>query len=350
MHVEKVIKIITNDEISPSICNQIMHHFILKEMKNLNDDEMQNHDVSEDLKMLGLIMKSLKSDRIYKSLAFSLLTVENAQAKSLEILPAACDIVRSIANLPEREFDGFKLAEEIINFRSQKNKRLDARALSRLICECIIMMAPQFALNSNIQPQYLDAEVVFAFSKKLLGLKKVLLPWFLSQDVESVLSNDRGDTNHDEVDSQQMNHPEFDSILDGDFIEDNNGDSSFDVLRCCMFLMQPSAHSMKLFFNLGMGKGTENKNVDLSEDVVNRISFCVNFGCGIDDDLLHIIIESVTMHSRAIDAKKAISLIELIMYNCRDKKDALFEVNDSEVIWDLYKLTEYVPKVSQTPK
>lgn len=351
MHVEKVIAIVTNVP-SLSVCNQVMSYFISKEIKNLEDDETQTPEISDELKMLELVIKTSDSNTMYKSLALSFLKILLLQEEE-ELSPSIgviCHLLRSIIQLLGKAFDGFALVEAIVNCNDQKMIRLkDYRLISRLIFECVIMMVPTSSIqkvhkSSQHERECENGNGILKFSNKFLKVKKILLSWFLCSDF-----NVKGKPNHQEKTEQSkgiaqiLNEPDFDSILDGETTVESNEGSLLDLLRCTIFLHQPDTLSMIDFINLGSQKENAMPQSP-SEHIISRVQFCMNNGCGVDDKLLHIIIDSSL--DGQIDAKDAISLVEMILYNCRGKNNTFFGLNDCDIIWDLYKLAQYTPKVN----
>ncbi len=349
-----MIEIITNVP-TLSVSRQVIDFLISRELKNLIDEETQTNEVSGDLKMLELVIKSGKSSSTYTSLALSFLNICLKEEDSTQSsIAATCEIVQSIAKLLGQKFDGFKLVESIIDCNKQTNEIREIRIISRLVFECLVIMVPAFLLNGNVECQSIDNrstngdgkdDAIITFSKKLFDVKKIVLAWFLSSNSKvAKQSIEEGEFEYGNEHRQKLNEPDFDSILDGETVEEYSEDSLFDIIRFSMFLVKPDTSQMIKFINIGVRGKSGDNFLDTTEDLVHRINFCMNYGCGVDDKLLHIIIRS--SNSGPIDAKQAISLVELLLYNCRNKENAYFNVNDSDVVWDLYNLSEYSPKVN----
>ena len=149
MHVEKVMAIVINVP-TLSVCNQVVGYLMLKEIKNLEDHEIQTPEISNELKMLDLVIKTSESDTMYKSVALSFLNILLSEKEEVSSsITVICHLLRSIMQLLGHAFDGFALVEAIVNCNDQKNKLEDIRLISRLIFECVIMMVPTSSIQKT---------------------------------------------------------------------------------------------------------------------------------------------------------------------------------------------------------
>ena len=86
----------------------------------------------------------------------------------------------------------------------------------------------------------------------------------------------------------------------------------------------------------------------MSAERAHQIQICCDYGVDVDTDIMRLIFEAINAPSSAIDAPFGVSLIEHLFYLCREGQKSVLKINDCNVIWDLYKLTEYTPNRSSS--
>ena len=364
IHVEKVIQIVRNVPTS-TVCHQVTLHLLTEELKNANDKEMKiSSDISAELRMLETLLTSLVPKLAYSGLASALLSTlyeDNKQMISNQFsVEAICGLIGSITSLLGNRYDGYSMVDEILNCEVVKSKKLDFSLISRLVFECMILMVPKTAVNSIILSQSrvktnrnisyeldtFEHEDLDKFASKLLAVRKVVLRWCLSS-----YSKNRKEKKLMRNNRIELNEPRFSSVLDGETTITRGSDPKVtfvDIIRCLLFLTRPDSEHIYSMLRFGSSSGLDSEIGALSEESMLRIQLCMRYGCNIDNNTFLIITKSAISHNGPISALEAISLMEEILNQSRENKEASFLVDDCNIIWEMYKLAEYKPNIPES--
>jgi hypothetical protein len=343
----------------------VILYFLTEELKIANDKEMQvSLEVSGELKMLEAILMSITPSLAYSGLASALLSIldeedEEINSRSLSI-EAICRVVGSISSLLGEHYDGYLLVDAMLSRSNVKMKKADFFLISRLVFECITLMVPTEIVNSMILQQSrmktnrnlsngiatCNHDDLGVLSSKLLDVKKVVLSWCLNRCTD-IFEKKQSEKNS----KQKLNEPDFSSILDGETAiteEDESKGTLSNIMKCLLFLTKSNSEQIFALLRAELTNGHDYEAETLTEEKTFRIQACMKYGCDIDNDVFRIIVKSVISGKGPMNAKDAICLIEQMLNNCIDNEKAAFLVDDCDVIWDLYKLTEYTPRIPQS--
>ena len=198
-----------------------------------------------------------------------------------------------------------------------------------------------------------DNAALEKLSESLLAVKKVILSWFLSSKTkiakQKKLERETKLCKTEDC-TPKLDAPDFSSVLDGEttLSDQHRPNGTFiDILMCLLFLYKPDSEQIKFLLQAGSNSNSCEAG-SLSEEKKIRIQACMSYGCHIDNAVFHIIINSVVSNDGPLDARDAICLIEQMLYQCKDSVKVSILVNDCDVIWDLYKITKYIPNVSDS--
>jgi hypothetical protein len=112
------------------------------------------------------------------------------------------------------------------------------------------------------------------------------------------------------------------------------------VVRCVLFLEAPDSPHFKCF--MIPGEELHEDFVDWEQEIL-RLKVCATYGGDLQNDLIWILLKSTAI-SNGIDAEMAINILEHLFEKCGQLKNALFNVNDPNLVWDLYNLVLYTPE------
>ncbi len=365
IHVEKVIEIVQNVP-TAAICHQVVFHLLNEELKIASDEEIQmSTDISSELKMLQAVLTSITPNLAYGSLASALLSIitEDDAYQTKQNIITLCGVLESIANLLGDHYDGYLLVNAMMNHQICKNTKSDFFLIARLVFECITLMVPPSMVNTISHERsrskgnnkilnemiLLEHQGLNTLPTKLLDIRKNILRWCLSSynffGKEKQTSEENGSM------KLKLNEPIFTSVLDGEtnIVEENeSGNSLFNAMKCLLFLTDPESPCMCSLLQLGLTNGGRSEPETLTEEKLSRIRVCMKYGSSVDNDVFKIIIQSVVSETSSISAQDAISLMEQLLNQCSKSDQASVLVDDYDVIWDLYKLTEYKPRMPNT--
>ena len=309
---------------------------------------MKSSELSKELKMLDATLSSLPPTLIYQGLASAIFSILGEKGENINRVESnvdtICGVIGSVTALLGDSYDGYTFIDALLNCSQSVGQKVDFYVMSRIIFECVTAMVPNATVQSRLMMQslrgtsqrnvisdqtYMDLKNLESFSSKLLKVKKEILRWCLgtNMNVKEVAERDRKRGT-----KLKLNKPDFGSILDGDTeATDSSHESAL----------------IKTLTNLIFLDNSNQLSETESDEKLFRIKMCAEYGCDVDNDILQIITNSVTTGEGPLDAPDAIALIELIFKCCGRNKRSSFLVDDCNVIWDLYKLTEYKPDLSQ---
>lgn len=369
IHVEKVIEIVLNVP-TFAVCHQVVSYLLTKELEIVGDKEIHvSSETSGELKMMNAVLKRVPPNLAYSALAAALLSILNLPSEKFSI-EVICAVVGSITALLGNHYDGCLLVNSLLNCKTIEYNKIDFILLSRLVFECITLMVPATLIHAIVLRQsrakvkkmgsddmdmgmMIDHAALEELSVGLLRVKKIVLSWYLSSQtrIAEEKKREREDKLHKNGNFiPELDEPNFSSVLDGEmsFSVHKTEDAFMDILTCLLFLNEPGSKQVEFLLQAG-SSNYPSETEELSEEKKIRIQACMAYGCHIDNNIFRIVINSVVSNQGPIDAHDAISLIELILFVCKEnKKSAIISVDDCDIIWDLYKLSKYTPNVSKS--
>ena len=144
--------------------------------------------------------------------------------------------------------------------------------------------------------------------------------------------------------------PDYSSSLDGKSSSWKiSDDRLMKTLRCLLFLAKSDSEELLTFLMPSCSTQVISSG-QLCHDLQRRVRICSEYGVNIDNETLWIILKSTMSVECAIDSSTTLSLIEQLMYHCRNGQTAEILIDDSKILWEMYKLVEYFPVATSEQK
>ena len=280
-------------------------------------------------------------------------------------------LLQSVANALASMFDGCGLVQSLLSFDvNAKTWSLeDEEDKARLMYECVTLLVPRSsAKDSNMgsrgQQKLVhrhsdegSEEDIATLRTNLKKARKMLLDWCCTEYAQQWQARNREKTEHDELVKKHVKRkakdddvpvgagtPDYSSVFDGQGAS-NKFAECLRVMRCVLFMNDAEASALREF--LHPGDPLEGSDPTW-EDTQYRIQQCHEYGCDLDDEMLWIILKSASLQDGGIDPSLALPLIENLFECCSKDKRSALQLTDPELVWELYRLTEYFPCSTHT--
>ena len=193
---------------------------------------------------------------------------------------------------------------------------------------------------------------------KLLATRKMILHWCLNTYAKGIIKNKSKSSSQPKTkkrDSKSIylvgaGTPDFSSSFDG---KSSSCKISYvrlmTNLRCLLFLAKSDSEELLTFLMPSCSTQVISSG-QLCHDLQRRVRICSEYGVNIDNETLWIILKSTMSVECAIDSSTTLSLIEQLMYHCRNGQTAEILIDDSKILWEMYKLVEYFPVATSEQK
>jgi len=316
---------------------------------------------SDQLKMAIAVHQAMPTQISYDAIAATLLTMLARRVESDEMTSVRRSqrlrrlrlVIRALAVGLGSDFDGSSLMRSFLSLdvSGQSWSPDDEEDKARLMFQCVTMHASVLAgtstggLNSYSRQPSGDRwspSTENNVRKALLSARKSLLSWccvdYAPMCSDKVLK--RGmDTESDGASSAGVGAPDFRSAL-GPSRGEEKISSSFNIMRCLLFLEDADSSLMKEFV-VPDGPSAD-EEAEFAEEL-SRIRICCELGAGVDDEMLWIVIRASASSKGVLPAHVAITLLENLFERCAHDHAGLLSVNDPTILWELYGLVEYSP-------
>lgn len=310
--------------------------------------------------MLQALFIALEPRLAYSALSSSLILLlytETHNERKTHI-DDICNLVRLIAASLDERYDGCFLVDSLLKCTDIKYNHQSLILLSRLIFECVLLMVPnsvveEISLDQSKfksmaakldQVNMMSKAVSNTLTKKLQTVKKsILSSYLLSGKWAFEITSSEISSSLDRI-----AEPDYNSILDCDTISHTTRPNGvfIDILMTLLFLYQPESKQVRFLLQTGLENRTgKAKATPLPEELKTRIRVCMNCGCHIDNQVLETVIDSVLSKKAPMGANDAISLLEQILYHCREDANSSILVDDITTICSLFKLATYQPSI-----
>lgn len=408
-HIENITEIARTIP-TLSTFRHIFLHLLRAELTNIESpsnlitpSSMQSSDF---LKMFvavhSVIPPGLAADALASSLlALAFRPIENISERHLNV-QRICLLLHNISDVLGSSYDGCAVLKSILTMGKGFTYGLieNYHLIARIVFECIALVGPSsptlssstgstsFQQRSNLKGQQrqrpnpkfdrsarneFPSEVFEAF----MTSRKLVLAWCVNDYAamfHSAIQKEEADNKalrekrnknvasanrHKRRNSSDNNPmgagpPDFSSALDGTKSAKKSGapqtssESFMAKIRCLLFLNDIESAELNSFLSL-----SDNFTTNLFEPIWNdwhyRISFCSAYGTDVDDEIIKIILKSASQADTGISFTIALELIESILLKCKLEGSSVMCFNDSNIVWDLYNLTEYIPiKINST--
>jgi len=319
---------------------------------------------SDELKMVVAIHRVMPPQISYDALAAMLLSLliqqkedENGEISARQRgqwLNKVRAVIRALAVEIAPDFDGCALMRSFLSFdvSGASCASRDEEDKARLMFQCVTMHASLLAQTEtegtkSRQP----TENGWSPSTKtkvrtsLFSARKSLLSWCCvdyGPHCASQLENRRRPLSGESLDLAGAGAPNFHSCLGSSHGEEKIP-SWLNIMRCLLFLEEADSSLMKQFVQ-PEGYSLEDENELVQE--LARIRLCCDYGAGVNDEMIWIVIRASTSSRGALPPRVAIELLENLFECCAESRAGSLSVNDPTIVWELYGLVEYTPPES----
>lgn len=309
-----------------------------EELKNSDDKKIKScTDKTETLQMLKAVLQSVPRNLGHNAIASSIIalisTENDACGNQWSQVDLLCGLLRNTVNLlPNKWYSGHLMVKFMLGI-DDRSSRVGDDIIARIAFECILLMVPTaMADRSLISHVPQDQKAIGELASALLEMKKMMLTWCL--ETFQVLDAKRSD----QFKTKEPYNPDFSSILDGE-TRQSPRKANLKIMHCLLFLMQHDSEDLLHFLYPVSISHSATEELEVTKA---RSRICIQYGRDVDDDLIRIILQRTTCNGGNIGPVAAMELIELLLYFCRDGSEGSIRITDSDIVWDLYKLSEHV--------
>lgn len=330
-HVENITAIANN--IPTAAVSEHIYESLLRQILLTMDLDLANETGSDQLKMIHAVYNVLPTSLSAEGIASAFLTLLFHHPELLDTmnLPQLVKglrlLMRKIAKELGVAFDAYQVLSSMISRRVHKEQWTveDEENKARLLYQCTTLAAQQD-------------------EQKLIKCRRMLLKW-CCRDYAPLWAKHQKPVIKKGAEKKKKGEEiigagpaDYSSLLDG--LNDTVFPPWLDVMRCVLFL--EDASSPRLITFLSPDKSALDNESDWNEEV-KRITFCFENGGDVDDDMIWTILKGAALKKGAIPPKMALPLVEHLFESCKKGGNASLRIKDPNILWELYKLVEYIP-------
>jgi Protein of unknown function (DUF3677) len=294
---------------------------------------------SDSLRMIGVIHRVTLPTTSYEAIAAAMLMLlvrSGTPSTTLLRYPQRDHLVRklrscirALASSLGSSFDSRMLLDALVSFQvsSDSWSFADEEDKARLMIQCVTLAMAPFVNNASS-----SENDVLAVRSTLYTLRKQLLTWCCTE---------YGPFFRSKTPLKRLDYFRNGIAVLKDSGLRNQLPHWLKVVRCVLFLEAPESPYMKNFM-IPSEEEIHEDSLDWEQEIL-RLKVCFNSGGDIKDDLVWIVVKSAAI-SNNIDAEMAIYIMEHLFEKSGQLRNALFTVNDPNIVWDLYNLVQYTPE------
>eukprot|EP00980_Cylindrotheca_fusiformis_P019890 scaffold7000_cov132-Cylindrotheca_fusiformis.AAC.3 len=317
---------------------------------------------SDQLKMIHAVHNALPQKLSADGMAAALLSLafrpkDNLNmTSSSQVVKQVRALIRAIARELGNSFDGYQLLSSLISRKApfESLTTEDAKNKARLIFQCATLVAKQHESSSKVLPTSSNdatyEEKNLAFKERLVESRRLILRWCCHElapafaETNIMKSSDLNKMRKtDEI--VGAGPADYSSVLDG--LNVSEFPFWLDVMRTILFLENSQSLRLKRFL---APDGSSVETDPEWDDESKRIDLCSSQGADVDDDMVWTILNSATGKDGAMPQKMAVVLLEHLFESCKIGNEARLNVKDPTILWELYKLVEYLPSIPSQVK
>jgi integrator complex subunit 1 len=311
---------------------------------------------SDQLKMIRAVHNVLPKKLSADGMAAALLSLLFRRSDHPNMMTSSHSVkqvralMRAIAKELGASFDAFQLLSSIISRKIPLESWTaeDVENKARLIFQCATHVARKRGSFRKAQPNAsngaTDEEKSQALKQRLVEARRLILRWccrhYAPTYKESPATKPNGNKEKKESTDEIVGAgpADFSSILDGQ--DGTEFPAWLNVMRSILFLEDSDSPRLKHFL---APDGSAVENDSEWDDEANRINQCCSQGADLDDEMVWTILKSATMKKGGMPQKMALPLLEHLFESCKKENKARLHIRDPNILWELYKLVEYVP-------
>lgn len=258
-----------------------------------------------------------------------------------------CRLIRLVAQELGSDFNGCRLLESILYYKVDNNVPwgvTEEENRGRLMFQCVTLVVrdlEQRQAGQKTALQHLPESSMAALRQKLAHARKLLLRWccidyasFCSPDLYLTDPTRNGKR---AIDIIGAGPADYSSILDG--LRKNNP-KWLNVIRTVLFLEDSGSSVLHDF----IAPSNQHFQSDHDwQDEAARVDFCCEYGADVDDEMIRIVLQAAG-GARATPVEVAVPILEHLFNGCNKNRKAALHLTDPTLLWDLYKMVEYIPR------
>ena len=347
-HVENVTAIAARIPIAP-VANHIYGHLLRNILVTMNSHESSFLDhLSMVHAVHDVLPDALRADGVASSLLGLLMKPPEALSNltNPQLIRRIRTLIQEISKKFGSSFDAYQVLKAMMSYQVDSEYPwtiLDEENKARIMFQCATLLVDLVFVTDRLQPAGKSIKFVGPTEEEVVSLKlklrkarKLLLGWCCADYAPLCTSTAKQRQKQDEL--VGAGPPNYSSILDG-----IGGDSIPDwlsIIRCVLF-MEP-AGSSKMHQFLAPDNFAIEGEPSWTEEA-KRISCCCDYGADLDDEMVWLVLRRATKPFNGVPHETALLILEH-MFDCckKDRKPELL-LQDSDILWKLYDLVEYIP-------
>ena len=224
---------------------------------------------------------------------------------------------------------------------------------ARIMFQCVILLVDHTVLSHQSEPigklvkmNNPSESNISTIRTKLMQARKILIRWCCTDYVPLCPLISTKDRNNCLIGSSREEKDEiigaiptnYNSILDG--MSERNFPSWVNVIRCMLFLENSESPLLRQFLLMGDTTIEDPLGWDIA---AKRINFCCDYGADVDDEIIHVVLKTVTEEENDMPNDIALLLLEHMFESCKTSMKPSLLIQDSKLLLKLYNLVEYIP-------
>jgi integrator complex subunit 1 len=325
---------------------------------NILQQSTEDGPSDESLSMLAAIHNALPAQISYEALAYSILMllvrgrqkekeVEKQTTRPFKLIRHLRQLLRSIAAKLAPSFDGFQVLSAFLELEINEGSWSvkDEEDKARLMFQCVTLYVVSIAgiqdpfksmdLKRSTIPPEMEDKVRYALQK----CRRVLLRWCCGDYGPSYARRRRKKRDADIFDGSAA--PDFWSAI-GPSSQVESVPLWLSTMRCLLLIEEVDSDLMNHFLSPPDASDRHESGWALERE---RIRFCASFGADIDDEMISVILASVSESEsdHGMSPDMSLKLLEHLFESCGKRRGAILKLSDPDLVWEMYKLAHYTP-------
>jgi hypothetical protein len=250
------------------------------------------------------------------------------------------DLTRSLAAHTSNQFDAKLLLDSFLALGDTTDRwsSRDEELRARLIFHFVVLSVATFYRNDVSGIAAADEVTV---RNILNDARRSVLTWCCTKyGPHFVAGRKRKNATSKDVDSVSgLRPPNYQSVFTSNLADVPKW---LDTMRCMLLIEDSDSPKMK---KLVFPQDTTTEEDAEWEGDLPIIRCCCKLSGRVGADLISTVLRSTTV-SHGIDPEMAIQILENLFHSCRQAKQGVLEVDDPDLVWELYSLVQYEPQRS----
>jgi hypothetical protein len=243
-------------------------------------------------------------------------------------------VIRAIATQFGCNFDGIALIEALLSLdvNTSSWSAHDEEDRARLMYQCLTLSVLSMTLPESGKLTSTEAS---SARKCLDRTKKLFLSWFCTEYGPHFVSTSK-DKNKSTPD-EALN--DFGSALGPKITSSGACPHWLRTIRCLLLMEDADSIYLKSFLVPRSVVAVDTK----WEEELTRMRLLRRLGGVINNDMVRVVLRSVSKNDTGITSDMAIQLFETLFEGCGGKSRFTLQLTDPDIIWEMYNLALFVP-------